>query len=403
MTEHRVERLGIEGDGLAAGVRIPFSLPGEVWSGEPDADGRLADGVLVTPSDVRVKARCRHFGSCGGCSLQHADDGFLAEWKADVVRRALGAHGLETEIRPTLSSPPASRRRAVFTGVRTRKTATTGFHERRSDTVVAVPDCQVLRPEIMEALPVLDGLTRMAATRTRGVRMSVLLSPAGLDVSVEDARELDVDLRARLGTFAGGPVARLVWNGEPVWQERAPFQEFGAARVVPPPGGFLQATAEGEAALVEAVLDIAGDAKRVVDLFSGCGTFSLPLAARAEVHAVEGLKASIQALDAGWRGATGLKRVTTEVRDLFRRPLLEAELEGLDVAVVDPPRAGAQAQVERIAASKLGRVAMVSCDPVSFARDAKTLVDAGFEIRWVQPVDQFIWTGHVEMVAEFVR
>ena len=181
-----------------------------------------------------------------------------------------------------------------------------------------------------------------------------------------------------------------------------PFQTFGKAKVTPPPGAFLQATEHGEKALLNAVREIIGDASRVVDLFAGCGTFSLPLAETAEVHAVEGLRDMMKALDQGWRQSKGLKRVTTETRDLFRNPIIASDLR-YDAAVIDPPRAGAEAQALELAQSKIPNIAFVSCNPVTFARDAATLIRADYQLEWVQVVDQFRWSSHIEVVGKFTR
>ncbi len=202
---------------------------------------------------------------------------------------------------------------------------------------------------------------------------------------------------------AEADLARLAWDGEPVAVLRPPVQAMGAARVVPPPGAFLQATAEGEAALRAAVSEATAGARRIADLFAGCGTFALPLAGAAQVLAVEGDAAMAAALDAGWRQAPGLRPVETQARDLFRRPLLAAEFAGIEAVVIDPPRAGAEAQSRELARSGVARVAAVSCDPASFARDAAILVAGGFTLDWVQPVDQFRWSGHVELAAGFSR
>jgi 23S rRNA (uracil1939-C5)-methyltransferase len=214
---------------------------------------------------------------------------------------------------------------------------------------------------------------------------------------------LDGAFEAQLGQEAQRlKVARLTWDGEVIATLVPPVQRFGAARVVPPPGAFLQATREGEAALVAVAQEIVGDAKSVVDLFAGCGTFSLPMAGTAEVHAIEGEAAMMRALDRGWREAQGLKRVSVETRDLFRNPLMAEDLR-YEAAVIDPPRAGALAQTAELARSDIARIAFVSCNPVTFARDAKVLVDAGYRLDWVQVVDQFRWSSHVELVGAFAR
>jgi 23S rRNA (uracil1939-C5)-methyltransferase len=404
MQEIIIDRLGRQGDGLTAGgLRAPFTLPGERLRGTVTGD-LVTDVEILAPSPDRVRPPCALFGSCGGCALQHASDDFLADWKADTIRRALAAHRLETEIRPTLTSPPRSRRRAVLAGARTRKTATLGFHARRSGAIVPLADCHVLHPDILAGLPALAAITRAGTSRSGAIRLAVTAGPAGLDVAVAGAKPLDAALGTSLADIAAATgLARLGWDGEPVATARPPFQTFGTARVVPPPGAFLQATAEGEAALVAAARTAIGPARRIADLFCGCGTFTLPLADTAEVLALEGDAAMVAALEAGWRGAPGLHRVVARSRDLFSRPLLAAELKGLDAVVIDPPRAGAEAQSREIAGSGLARVASISCDPASFARDAAILVSGGFRLDWVQPVDQFRWSGHVELAAQFSR
>jgi 23S rRNA (uracil1939-C5)-methyltransferase len=406
MREAVIERLGLRGDGLAAGgLRVPLSLPGERVRGAVDADGRMSEPEVLTASPRRVAPPCRHFGSCGGCQLQHADPDLLAAWKRDTIAGALAAQGVAAgEIRPTLSSPTFSRRRVVLAGRRTRRSVLLGFHGRRSETVVDVTDCLVADPAIMTAREGLARLAALGAGRSREVRLTVIAGPAGLDVDLRGGKALDAGLRAALAQGAEtADLARLSWDGETLALRRQPVQRMGAALVVPPPGAFLQATPQGEEALVAAVREAVGGARRIADLFAGCGTFALPLADNAEVHAVEGEAAMLAALDAGWRRAPGLHRVSTETRDIARRPLRAEELAGFDAAIIDPPRAGAAAQTAEIARSRLSRLASVSCNPVSFARDARELAGAGFRLDWVQPVDQFLWSGHVELAALFSR
>lgn len=198
-------------------------------------------------------------------------------------------------------------------------------------------------------------------------------------------------------------LARLTWNGEILVTRRDPHQRIGPALVAPPPGGFLQATSEGEAALLTAVREAIGSPSKLVDLFSGCGAFSIPFAIRTEVHAVEGDAALLAALTKGWKAVGGLARITTEMRDLFRRPLLAEELNAYPAAIIDPPRAGAKAQMEQLAVSTIPVIASLSCDAGSFARDARTLIDGGYTLSWAQPVDQFRWSSHVEIAAKFSK
>jgi 23S rRNA (uracil1939-C5)-methyltransferase len=399
-----VERLGHHGDGVAAGpVFVPRTLPGEVVEGEVEA-GRMIQPRIVTPSADRVAAPCPHYRTCGGCQLQHASDAFVADWKIGVVRTALAAQGIEASIRGIATSPPRSRRRATLHGRRTKGGVIVGFHGRASGTLVAVPECRVLAPAILAGLPALEAITARAASRRSEVDLAVTDTESGLDVAVTGALPLTPEaLPDVVGLAEAYDLARLVWNGEIVAERRPPILRIGAGTVPLPPGAFLQATREGETALLTAATEAVGEARRIVDLFSGCGTFALPLSARAEVHAVEGDAALLAALDRGWRSAGGGKRITTEGRDLFRNPLRPDELDRFDAAVIDPPRAGAASQTEALAASGLGRIAAISCNPITFARDAKMLVGAGFRLDWVQVVDQFRWSPHVELAAAFVR
>lgn len=400
-----ISELGAQGDGVTdQGVFVPGTLPGE--SARVNITGHRATLLeIVETAPERIQPICPHFGSCGGCALQHAGDGFLAAWKRDLIDRALAARGIDgIEVAETITSPPASRRRITFGGRRTKKDVVIGFHAPASDQLVAIEECAVARPQIIGALPILERLIVAGASRKGEVKLVITTSEAGLDIAATGGKPMDGGLYGQLvAATAASDIARLTWDGEPVISRDPPTQTMGRARVVPPPGGFLQATEEGEAALVAAVRRAVGDAGSIADLFAGSGTFTLPLAERAEVLAIETQAEALEALDAGWRQAPDLKRVTTEVRDLFRRPLLARELDGTDAVVIDPPRQGARAQCEQIALSGVGRVAAVSCNPATFARDARILIDAGFALDWVQPVDQFRWNPHVELAAAFSR
>lgn len=407
-----ITRLGRKGDGIADGptgpVYAPYTLPGERITGEA-RDGRVNAPKILEPSSDRVAAPCRHFKRCGGCALQHASDRFLADWKRNVVIAALAAQGVETEVAGTITSPPGSRRRATFSARRTKKGVMVGFHARQAEEIVEIAECQLVAPALMAALPAIEALTRTGGSRKGELKCAVTLTETGLDMAVEGGKTPEdgstgARFRADLAAIAEAhDLARLTWGGEPVAMRRAPAIRFGGSRVLTPPGAFLQATAEGEAALVRLVIEGVAGAGRVADLFAGCGTFSLPLAERAEVLAVEGDADLTGALQAGWRGAEGLKRVEVETRDLFRRPLLAAELDRFDAAVFDPPRAGAEAQAREIAKSAVPRVVGVSCDPATFARDAAILIAGGYRVATVTPVDQFRWSGHVELVGVFER
>lgn len=402
-----VSRLGHLGDGVAEGpegpVYVPGALPGERVEGAVEGN-RMVAPRIVEPSALRVKAPCPHYRACGGCSLMHARDEFVEEWKAGVVRAALAGQGLEAPQPPVVTVPERSRRRATFHGRRTRKGAVVGFHGRASDALVAVPGCLLVTPALIATLPALEAMVATGGSRTGELALTVTETEGGPDVAVEGGKTPDAALRRDLAELADRfGLARLTWNGETLALRAQPWVRLGPARVTLPPGAFLQATAEGEAALVAAVARAIEGARRVVDLFAGAGTFALPLAARAEVHAVEGDAAMVAALERGWREAGGLRRLTAEARDLFRRPLLPDELSRFDAAVIDPPRAGAEAQAAELARSGIGRIAYVSCNPVSFARDARILVSAGFRLGEVQVIDQFRWNPHIELAAAFVR
>lgn len=402
-----IERLGHLGDGIAQGpmgtIYVPGMLPGEEVEGELQGD-TLVGVRIVTPSANRVKPPCSHAKTCGGCMMQHASDDFVADWKLGIVKGALAGQGLEAEFRPIITSPPQSRRRAVIAARRTKNGALMGFHARASDTLVDVPNCQLLHPDLMATFPGLQALVKLGGSRTAEVSLTVTRSISGADVMVTGGKELDGPLQMELARITETyGFARLTWNGDTVALRTAPMQRFGRALVSPPPGAFLQATIEGESALLRSVALAIGAARKITDLFAGVGTFALPLAERAEVHAVEGEAKMTAALEKAAHNTEGLKRVTVETRDLFRRPLEDDEFKGVEAVVIDPPRAGAEAQMAVLARSKVPVIASVSCNPVSFARDAKVLIAGGYHLDWVQVVDQFRWSSHVELVARFSR
>lgn len=400
-----IARLGHLGDGIILGpdgaIYAPQTLPGEEVDGVLSKD-TLTDIRIVTPSTERVKPPCVHARTCGGCMMQHASDGFVADWKTHIVRAALAAQGLEADLRPIITSPARSRRRATLAARRTKGGVLMGFHARASETLVAVPNCQLLHPDLMATFPALEEIVKLGGSRTTELDLHITRTPSGTDVAVSGAKPADAALQLDLArlTEAFG-LSRLTWNGEIVALRAQPSLRFGRANVPLPFGAFLQATAEGEAALLAAVQAIVGQARKITDLFAGIGTFALPLAEKAEVHAVEGEAKMLTALDKGFRMAEGLKRITNDVRDLYRRPLEPDEFRHVDAVVIDPPRAGAEAQSHTLARSKVPVIAAVSCNPATFARDAKILVAGGYRLNWVQVVDQFRWSPHVELAAEF--
>ena len=404
MTDYTIEKLGFQGDGVAAGpIYAPRTVPGDRVVGRLEGQ-TLTDIKIVEPSSHRIRPPCPHFKSCGGCQLQHISDEFVAAWKADVVRAALAGHDLSPEILPTLTSPPSSRRRATFSARRTKKGALAGFHALESDVIIEIPNCVLITEDLRGSLEVCEDLAVVGASRKGSLSVTVTASTAGLDISATGGKPLDQEMRVALAELAERrDLARLVWEGELIAQRRPPYQIFGGINVAPPPGAFLQATKHGEQALQSLVMQTLEGRSKILDLFAGCGTFALPLARTAQVYAVEGSKEMVEALDRARRDAEALKHISAEARDLFRRPMDAGELDQFDGVVIDPPRAGAIAQVQELARSKISSIAYVSCNPTTFARDAKILVEGGYELTWVQPVDQFRWSTHVELAAEFVR
>ncbi len=404
--EVEIESLGARGDGVAesGALYVPYTLPGERVRVVRHGDRGRVEAVL-TPSTERIAPVCPHFGTCGGCALQHASERFTARWKRDLIAVALGARGItEVAIRPMVTSAPESRRRITVAARRTRKGVLIGFHAPAATDIVPIETCAVAEPSLIAVLPRLEELVGLAASRKGEVRFTLTLTKGGIDVAVAGAKPLEGPAKALLaGVAARAGIARLGWNGEEMAVMQTPDVAMGRARVVVPPGGFLQPTREGEAALRQAVGEAVGEARRIADLFCGSGTFTLPLAEQAEIHAVEGEAEALAALDAAWRATPGLKRVRCERRDLSHRPLLPDELKGVEAVVIDPPRTGARTQAEQLARGKVPRIAAVSCNPATFARDARILIDGGYRLEWVLPVDQFRWSPHVELVAAFRR
>lgn len=406
-----IRALGAQADGLA-GVEgetlyVPYVLPGERVRVAREEGDRASLLKIVTPSHERVSPPCRHFTRCGGCSLQHMASAAYQTWKREQVEMALRARGLDVEVAPLLPAAPRSRRRATFAVTRTKKGVTVGYYERGSHEIVSISECPLVIPEIERFVPRLGELVLPGLSRRTRASALVTSTLNGLDVALTGGKPLDGPLRAELGQRAqAADVARLSWDGEIIAERRLPEIGLSGLRVALPIGGFLQPTGEGEEALVRLVREGVGRARRVVDLFAGCGTFSAALAGSASVHAVEGEKKALAALERAVHRQgpdLGLKPLTVETRDLARRPLLADELKKFEAVVIDPPRAGALAQAEEIARSDVPLVVSVSCNPATFARDTRALADGGYRLESVTPVDQFLWSAHVELVGIFRR
>ena len=348
---------------------------------------------------------CRHFGACGGCSLQNLSATDYRSHKRDMVLEALTRAGLgDVTVEEPLLVPEKSRRRAVFKFGKETGKVVAGFHAARSHAIVEMRECLVLTPALLHLTNLLrDGLGPLLAEGEKA-EVHVTDSDTGLDLAFRWRRKLTSGLTAEVaGAFSGANIARIIFNGEMLSERQKPEIAFDGIAVVPPPHAFLQASREGEEMLQQRVLALTEGAKTIADLFAGLGTFALPLARRAKVHAVEQDGEALGALAEAARNAKGLKPLTAERRDLFKLPLTPLELNKFDAAVLDPPRAGAEAQVKALAASKVRRIAYVSCDAGSFARDAALLVKAGFRPGAVQPVDQFLYSNHIELVGGFSR
>ncbi len=395
-----IVRLAARGDGVTADGRfVPATVPGDRVRFEPFA---------IAPGPDHAVPPCRHFPDCGGCQLQHVTDDAYARWTASRIVAALDAAGVAVgRVEPTALSPPRSRRRAALRAVKRGGTLTLGFNADASHRIVDMHECWILTPELFALVAPLRALLAATLRDGQGAGVTLTGSDSGVDLLLANVAARSLAEIERLDAFAvAHDLARLSVEGpdgvETVVEARPPVLRFGGATVVLPPAPFLQATREGEAALVAAVDTATAGAPRIADLFAGLGTFSLPLAmGGARVLAVEGAANAVAPLSAAVRSSGA--RVQVEHRDLFRRPLTTAELARFDAVVFDPPRAGAVAQAGELARSAVPRVIAVSCNPNTFARDAALLVEGGYRCERLWPVAQFRWSTHVELVACFVR
>ncbi|MBN8846254.1 MAG: class I SAM-dependent RNA methyltransferase [Sphingomonadales bacterium] len=393
-----IERIAARGDGVTAdGRHVAGAVPGD----------RVRDDGILIPGPNRADPVCRHFGKCGGCQLQHVSEAALADFVRDRVAGALeGQHVEAGEILPARLSPPQSRRRAALTALRTGRQVALGFNAAQSNQIVDMRMCPLLLPELFALVAPIRTLLETIAQQRRPVKVKLQMLDQGAEVVLEGVKAEGLDAAMALQDFAGEHrLARLsIDQGdgpETVWQPEPPTMRFGNIAVEVPSFAFLQATATGQQALVEAVQKAIGEAGAVADLFAGVGTFALSIQSGRKVYAAEGARDAIAALTSAANRARAL--VATEHRDLFRRPLVPAELNRFGAVILDPPRAGAEEQVKQLAEATVPAIAYVSCNPASFARDAKLLVSGGYTLDWVQPVGQFRWSTHVELAARFSR
>ena len=419
MLQLTVTQMGAQGDGVAplpegGSAFVSFTLPGERITARPITKDRAALVSVEAPSLDRVEAPCRHFTICGGCSLQHWEAAAYAEWKRGRLVEALSRAGYaDAQVSPMVATPRAVRQRADLGLERLADgRVEIGFHERGATNLVPMRECHVLLPSLVALLPALqDALRGLNALRRLGSAVINMLD-SGPDILLRTDAPLSMPDRRMLAAFAASAgIPRIAWEGkggpaEVAAQVNPVRHKLSGIIVSPPPGAFLQASAEGEAAIIAAVLaglpEKMSPKARVADLYAGIGTLSIPLAARVLVQAYEGDTASAEALRSAAH-AGRVSRLLAERRDLVRQPLLPAELKNFAAVVLDPPFAGAAEQVAQIARSKLACVIYVSCSPAALGRDAAVLRDAGFGMLRATPVDQFLWSPHLESVVIFAR
>ena len=402
-TRFTIARLGAQGDGIAVAeggeVFIPFTLPDETVTAARQKDRATLMSVLEA-SPLRIDPACRHFTECGGCALQHFETEAYRQWKREKVVQALKGKGIACEVGALVPCEPHTRRRVTLSARRSEAGMQLGFVRALSSEIIPIEECPISLPPIVAAIDRLCALADLVCATPKAFHMTVTATASGLDVAVYDSGKLGDNQRRVASNFVMAEgFARLSVDGEIVVEPKKPVVQFGSVAVAVPPGAFLQATEAAEQTMATLVGRHLSRAKKVADLFAGCGSFALRLAAKSEVHAVEGEAPPLAALDRAFRFAGGLKRVTSERRDLFRRPLTFKELNAFDGLVFDPPRAGAEDQSKQIARCDVPLVAAVSCNPVTLARDLRILLDGGYALKSVTPIDQFLWSPHVEAVA----
>jgi 23S rRNA (uracil1939-C5)-methyltransferase len=414
--ELKIEKLGVSGDGIAQAngttYYVPFSAPGDVVAVTPgDAKGNGFSASIesvTTASDQRQKPLCRHFQTCGGCTLQHVSEPVVANWKSQLISSALEHKDFyKPKIGTVVTSPVHSRRRVEFVAAKRKKGVMIGYHLPRSKQIFDIGECPLLSDELMDLVKPLRQILPNVMPRNSRARLTLTVTENGPDLLIQCAFPIDLESREYLANFAQEKgLCRISWYDEndKIYDQIASIKPatiaVGSEQTLLPPGGFLQATKEGQDALIALMLENIPEKANIIDLFAGCGTFTLPSAREAKsVHAVEGNRAHVEAIQS--IANKQMLPVTTETRDLFRRPLLSEEFKGFDVVIIDPPRSGAQAQVSELAFSGVKRIIFISCNPKSFAREAEILADSGYVIGNITPVDQFRFSPHIELFTVF--
>jgi len=412
MTEQlTIARLGHRGDGIAdtnvGPAYVPYTLPGETVTvervqGHPDRRHLVH---VDTPSHERTAPVCKHFGICGGCAMQHWSLAEYHLWKRSLVVEAIAHAGLIAPVENLIDAHGQGRRRAVLHARRgANDLLEVGFAAPRAHHIIAIDACPVLSSGLDGAIAAAWAIAEALKPTNKPLDIHVTATDSGIDMDVRGSGPLTSQRTGVLARLVEKhKLARLTRHGELVAQSATPLLKVGLAHLALPPGAFLQATAEGEAALARLVVGHVGAAKRVADLFAGIGTFALRLAERARVSAADNEAPAIKALERAAATTSGLKPMETQTRDLYRRPFMANELKSFDAVVFDPPRQGAEAQARELAKSNVATVVAVSCDATTFARDARILVDGGYKLASVTPVDQFRYSFHVELVAKFEK
>ena len=406
-----IKGLGARGDGVASSdagaIYVPYTLPGEIvevdpWPGHPDRRNLLR---VETTSPARVPPICPHFGVCGGCALQHWDAVPYRAWKREAVVAQLRRAGITAGVADIIDAHGEGRRRAVFHARgATHDILQVGFAALRAHRIIPIDRCPILAPGLAGVIDAAWAIAEVLKPTAKPLDIQATATDTGIDVDVRGSGPLAPPLIHALARVADTHgLARITRHGELITQRATPMVQIGRATVTLPPGAFLQATALGEETLARLVLEHVGGAKTVADLFAGVGPFALRLAERAHVLAADSDAAAIEALRRAGATTPGLKPIAAEQRDLFRRPLVVPELVGFDAVVFDPPRQGAEAQARELGKSRIPIIVAVSCNPASFARDAKILIECGYRLGEVTPVDQFRYSAHVEVVARLAR
>ncbi|MDB5632523.1 MAG: rRNA m(5)U939 methyltransferase [Tardiphaga sp.] len=406
-----IDHVGQRGDGVtfAGGeaLFVPYTLAGETIDAERVGEHPERRHLLrvETASAERIDPFCTYFGRCGGCAIQHWQPDPYQAWKRQIVIDTLAHAKIECPVDPIIDAHGAGRRRITVHARRGSDGALrVGFAAAASHAIIAIDDCPILDPGLAGALDAARALADLLKPTNKPLDIQITAASNGLDVDVRGTGPLPTPMIATLSRLAEQhKLARLTRHGELVIMRSPPVIEVGTAQVVLPPGSFLQATAAGEEALAALVVKACKGSKYIADLFCGVGPFALRLAAKSRIAAFDSDAGAILSLQQAVKETSGLKPIKAEARDLFRRPLVPQELRDYDAVVFDPPRQGAQAQVEKLAASKIAVVVAVSCNVQTFARDARALIDGGYKIESVTPVDQFRHTPHVELVARFKR